>query len=135
MENSEIIFAMVLAIVFGGILGLQRQKQGKAAGMRTYALVTLGSCLFTILSRTGFGSGEWVDPSRVAAQIVVGIGFLGAGLILHQKNRVIGLTTAAGLWATAALGMVIGVGWYAIAAVATVFMLTIFLVDDERFVK
>lgn len=135
MENGEIIFAMVLAIAFGGILGLQRQKQGKAAGMRTYALVTLGATLFTLLSRYGFGFGDEVDPSRVAAQIVVGIGFLGAGLILHQKNRVIGLTTAAGLWATAALGMVIGVGWYAIAAVATVFMLTIFLVDDERFMK
>ena len=134
MENREIIFAMVLAIVYGSILGFQRQKQGKAAGMRTYALVTLGSCLFTILSQFGFGFGKETDPSRVAAQIVVGIGFLGAGLILHQKNRVIGLTTAAGLWAAAALGMVIGVGWYAIATGAALFMRTIFLIDDERFI-
>lgn len=135
MENSEIIFAMVLAIVLGSILGLQRQRQGKAAGMRTYALVTLGSTLFTLLSRFGFGFDEATDPSRVAAQIVVGIGFLGAGLILHQKNRVVGLTTAAGLWAAAALGMVIGAGWYAIAVVATLFMLTILLIDDRWFEK
>lgn len=135
MENSEIIFAMVLAIALGSILGLQRQRQGKAAGMRTYALVTMGSTLFTLLSRFGFGFGEETDPSRVAAQIVVGIGFLGAGLILHQKNRVVGLTTAAGLWAAAALGMLIGAEWYAIAIVATLFMLTILLIDDRWFEK
>lgn len=131
MNNAEIIFAMVLAVFLGGVVGYQRQQRGKAAGIRTHALVTLGATLFTILSRFGFGQGEAMDPSRVAAQVVVGIGFLGAGMILHQKDRVIGLTTAAGLWAAAALGMAIGVGWYAIAAVATLFMLAILLINDR----
>lgn len=131
MDNAEIIFAMVLAILLGGVVGYQRQQWGKAAGIRTHALVTLGSTLFTLLSRFGFGFSESTDPSRVAAQIVVGIGFLGAGMILHQKNRVVGLTTAAGLWAAAALGMTIGVGWYAIAGVATLFILTILLINDR----
>lgn len=131
MENSEIIFAMVLAVLLGGVVGYQRQQRGKSAGIRTHALVTLGATLFTLLSRFGFGFGPGTDPSRVAAQIVVGIGFLGAGMILHQKNRVVGLTTAAGLWAAAALGMTIGVGWYAIAGVATLFILTILLINDR----
>lgn len=131
MENSEIIFAMVLAVFLGGVVGYQRQQRGKAAGIRTHALVTLGATLFTLLSRFGFGFGPETDPSRVAAQIVVGIGFLGAGMILHQKNRVVGLTTAAGLWAAAAIGTTIGVGWYAIAGVATLFILTILLINDR----
>lgn len=131
MDNAEIIFAMVLAVLLGGVVGYQRQQRGKSAGIRTHALVTLGATLFTILSRFGFGFGPETDPSRVAAQIVVGIGFLGAGMILHQKNRVVGLTTAAGLWAAAALGMTIGVGWYAIAVVATLFILTILLINDR----
>lgn len=135
MDNAEIIFALVMAVVLGGILGYQRQKRGKAAGIRTHALVTMGSTLFTLLSRYGFGFGPETDPSRIAAQIVVGIGFLGAGLILHQKNHVVGLTTAAGLWASAALGMAIGAGWYAIALVATLFILTVLLIDDERFIE
>ncbi len=131
MGHSEIIFAMVLAVLLGGVVGYQRQQRGKAAGIRTHALVTLGSTLFTILSRFGFGFETGTDPSRVAAQIVVGIGFLGAGMILHQKDRVVGLTTAAGLWAAAALGMTIGVGWYRIAGIATLFMLAILLLNDR----
>lgn len=131
MDNAEIIFAMVLAVLLGGVVGYQRQRRGKSAGVRTHALVTLGATLFTIISRFGFGFGSEIDPSRVAAQIVVGIGFLGAGMILHQKSRVVGLTTAAGLWAAAALGMTIGVGWYAIAVVATLFILTILLINDR----
>lgn len=136
MSNAEIIVSLLLAIVLGGIVGFQREKRGKAAGMRTHALVTMGATLFTLLSRFGFGYGPGTDPSRIASQIVVGIGFLGAGIILHgRNNHILGVTTAAGLWASAALGMAIGVGWYAVAMVATVFILTIFILDDHWFTK
>ena len=116
------ILQMVLALVLGSILGAQREYMGKAAGLRTYALVTFGSALFTHLSQVGFTGGEGVqfDPSRVASQVVVGIGFLGAGLIIFRGVHVEGLTTAAGLWAAAAVGMAVGVGFYGMAISATI---------------
>ena len=95
---------MLLAIILGGLVGWQREHVGRAAGLRTYALVCMGSTLFTLLSSQAFFGG---DPSRVASQIVVGIGFLGAGTILHKHGGIEFLTTAAGLWAMAAIGMAI----------------------------
>lgn len=123
------VLRLLLSLVLGGILGWQRERIGKAAGPRTYALVALGSTLFTLLSLTAFGSA---DPAKVAAQIITGIGFLGAGVILHKQGTIEGITTAAGLWAVAAVGMAVGVGWYWQAVVATVLMYAVFLVNDDK---
>jgi len=116
---------LILAAVLGMLIGAEREHKGKAAGLRTYMLVSLGAALFTILSSHvgALETSSVVDPTRIAAQIVVGIGFLGAGLIILRKDRVEGLTTAAGLWATAAIGMAVGFGFYLIAIFATVLVL------------
>jgi putative Mg2+ transporter-C (MgtC) family protein len=120
-----------LALFLGGMLGWQRENRGKSAGPRTYALVAGGSTLFTILSVSAFGS----DIARIASQIVVGIGFLGAGTILHKENRVEGLTTAAGMWMVAAIGMAVGVRYYILAIVASFLVLAIFMFDDSKYKK
>ena len=120
---------VLLAVILGGILGFQRERWGKFAGPRTYALVTAGATLFTLLSLTAFGD----DIARVASQIVVGIGFLGAGTILHKTKRVEGLTTAAGLWMTAAIGMAVGVRYYVLAVGATVLILFVLMFNDKKF--
>ena len=104
---------LVVAVVLGGIIGYEREQAAKPAGVRTHGMVCLGAALFTVISLSGFG--ETGDPARVAAQIVSGIGFLGAGLILRQRGNVLGLTTAASLWVTAAIGVAIGVGMMAMA--------------------
>lgn len=115
MWNLLIITAkMLLAIFLGGFIGMEREALGKPAGARTYALVAMGSTLFTLLA-----IGPLAQPSA-AGQIIVGIGFIGAGLIIFHKQHVEGLTTAAGLWAVAALGMAIGLDWYAVAAIAAI---------------
>ncbi|MBI5135172.1 MgtC/SapB family protein [Candidatus Uhrbacteria bacterium] len=125
----EILTRLLAAAIFGGVLGLEREYYGKSAGVRTYALVGIGSALFTLLSQFGF-SGSGSDPTRIASQIVVGIGFLGAGLIIHRDvAHVEGLTTAAGLWVVASIGMAFGVGWYAVgilAACITLIVLNVF---------
>lgn len=109
---------LVLALILGGIVGIEREYRSKDAGFRTHFLVALGAALFTIISQYGFGDAVR-DTSRVAAQVVSGIGFLGAGLIVFQRNVVRGLTTAAGLWVTAAIGMACGAGMFYVAAVVT----------------
>ncbi len=129
MQEFEYLGQIFLAVILGGILGWQRERWGKSAGPRTYALVTAGSALFTLLSIHAF-SGS--DPSRVASQIITGIGFLGAGTILHREQRVEGLTTAAGLWATAAIGMTVGVRFYILAVSATILMLTILILHENK---
>ncbi len=118
----DVVIMLLLALSLGGILGFERQYAGKAAGIRTYGLVTLGAAIFTYLSREGFtpSGGEVVDPSRIAAQVVMGIGFLGAGLIIFRQSHLEGLTTAAGLWLVAAIGMSVGAGMYGLAVSATV---------------
>ena len=126
MFTIEIIGRLFLATILGGVIGFEREKFGKEAGMRTHALVALASALFTIVSKYGF-DGENVDPSRVASNLVVGIGFLGAGIILKQENRVKGLTTAAGLWVVAALGIIVGLGWYWLAMITTILVYIVLL--------
>lgn len=107
----EILLRLVLALALGGLIGLERQTVEKPAGFRTHILVTLGATLFTLISREGFfGSGA--DPARIASNIVVGIGFLGAGTIWRSGVTVQGLTTAASLWTAAAIGTAIGAGFY-----------------------
>lgn len=127
----EFILRLFVAGVLGGLIGLEREYRSKVAGFRTHSLVALGSALFMIVSMFGFDdvvAGELqrmvrLDPSRVAAGIVSGIGFIGAGAIIFQKNKVRGLTTAAGLWVTAAIGMACGAGMYVLSVVSAVLVL------------
>ncbi len=120
--SFEVIVRLVVALVLGGAIGIEREYRSKDAGFRTHFLVALGSALFTVVSMYGFPSGD-SDSSRVAAQVVSGIGFLGAGMIIFQRNFIRGLTTAAGLWVTAAVGMACGTGNYIIAVAATAMVL------------
>jgi len=131
-----IFLKLILAIVFGGIIGIERETLGKPAGSRTYALIALGSALFTIISIQGFSQFPNAVPGAMAAQIVTGIGFLGAGLIIFHKEKLEGLTTAAALWAVAAVGVTIGIGWYLVAAIATILIfLLLFIVRKIEFSK
>lgn len=118
----DYIVRLTLALVLGGAIGIEREYRAKEAGFRTHFLVALGSALFCVVSQFGFGI-DLKDSSRVAAQVVSGIGFLGAGTIIFQKNVVRGLTTAAGLWVTAAIGLACGTGMYVAAAIATAMVL------------
>lgn len=137
--TTRIFIQLLLAVVLGAVIGLERELQGKSAGLRTYAMVSLGACLFTIVSAHGFRGVEGValiEPSRIASNVVVGIGFLGAGLIFLKGDIVYGLTTAAGLWISAALGVAVGAGLYTaalFAAFIAVVILTI-LKSAERFI-
>lgn len=110
MNNDLLIMILrlLLAVVLGGLIGLEREAHGRPAGLRTHILVCLGSALFTVISESYTGHNS--DPSRIASQIVSGIGFLGAGTIIRQGSIVRGLTTAASLWTTAAIGMAAGAG-------------------------
>ncbi|MCS7283079.1 MAG: MgtC/SapB family protein [Anaerolineae bacterium] len=112
----EEILKLLLAMLVGGIIGVEREYRDKSAGFRTILLITVGSTLFTILS---LDIGVETNPTRIAANIVTGVGFLGAGAILREGHRITGLTTAATIWMAAALGMGIGVGKYALVGVAT----------------
>ena len=116
------------ALLIGFLIGLEREISRKPAGLRTHMLVSLASSLFTILSlSSAFGDGA-ADPTRIASQIVVGIGFVGAGVIISSGGQIKGVTTAASLWITAAMGMAMGLGEYLLAAVAAGFTLVTLLV-------
>ena len=121
MDVWVIVGRLALAAALGMVIGVERTYRAKTAGIRTHFLVALGSALFMIVSRYGFdGAG---DPGRVAAQIVSGIGFLGAGTIIMQKHVVHGLTTAAGMWVAAGIGMASAAGLYVVAVISTVLAL------------
>ena len=125
MDNIQIIIQLVLAVVLGGLIGAEREYKKKEAGLQTYSLVTLGACLFTILANNLFyqfegKAGLSFDPSRVVLAVATGIGFIGAGIIIYRRFRVEGLTTAAGLWTAAAIGVAVGANLYFLALVATV---------------
>ncbi len=125
---------MILSLVLGSCVGIERKSKGQIAGVRTFALISLGATLAMLLSiyvpqeYLGLKNG---DPGRIAAQVITGIGFLGAGAIIQMKGSVRGLTTAAGIWMVATIGMAVGVGMYAVAIVATALILVI-LVLLER---
>jgi putative Mg2+ transporter-C (MgtC) family protein len=122
----DLSIRLLVAAILGLAIGFEREIHGHPAGLRTHMLVALGSGLFTVLSAHGFGAGTTaapIDPTRIAAQIVSGIGFLGAGAILKDGIVIRGLTTAASLWATSAVGMAAGAGEYIIAAVAAAVIL------------
>lgn len=120
---------LLISAIMGGLIGVERQMHEKPAGLRTHVLVCMGATLFTLLSLS-FSSSDAsaVDVSRVAAGVVTGIGFLAAGSIFRDKERVRGLTTAADLWVIAAIGLSIGLGYYSVAVVATIVTLLILMI-------
>lgn len=122
----ELVVRLILGFVLSGLVGLEREVSLKPAGLRTHVLVGLGSTLFTVLSLQAFPGS---DPSRVAASIVVGIGFLGAGTIIKTKEKVIGLTTAATLWIVASIGVATGAGFYLLAIIATILAFSVLKLD------
>ena len=124
----EFVLRLLAAMAMGAAIGFEREYHAKEAGLRTHLLVALGSCLFMILSVYGFDfmlgrDHVSYDPSRIASQVVTGIGFIGAGTIILQKQVVRGLTTAAGLWVTAAIGLACGNGMYLVALITTAIVL------------
>lgn len=141
VTESEVLVRLLLALFLGLLVGAERTRVGKRAGMRTYALVSLGSALFVLVA--GEVSAIYMnvyefDPLRVASQIVVGIGFLGAGVIFVQKETITGLTTAAGLWVVAGVGMAAGFGMFFLAIAVAVILLFVFEIlwyVEDRFIR
>lgn len=135
------IFRMIIACICGVLIGLERRNRSKEAGLRTHCIVSCASALMMIISKYGFFDiiemGLSFDCSRIAAQIVSGIGFLGAGMIFVHKNTVTGLTTAAGIWATSGIGMALGAGMYplGIAATLIILIIQILLHKNSRFTR
>jgi putative Mg2+ transporter-C (MgtC) family protein len=129
LSNGDIVLRLVAAAVLGSLVGIERERLLWAAGLRTHMLVCVGSCLIMIVSAFGFagelGPHVILDPSRIAAQVVTGVGFLGAGSIILRNEVVKGLTTAASLWTVAAVGLAVGCGLYVAAVAATVIVLII----------
>lgn len=142
LSNHELVSRLILAAFLGGLIGFERERLSWVAGLRTHMLVCLGAGLIMIVSQYAFNEviqdGISLDPSRVAAQVVSGIGFLGAGTILFLKNVIRGLTTAASLWAVAAVGLAVGGGLY-LAAVSTTLLILLILAGmkpiEKRFIK
>ncbi|NLB41657.1 MAG: MgtC/SapB family protein [Clostridiales bacterium] len=136
--NWEMILKLVLAMIFGGLIGLEREIGNRPAGFRTHTLVCMGSVLVMMTSEfmLSIYSSVSVDPARLGAQVISGIGFLGAGTILKDGSRVRGLTTAASLWVVACIGLAIGVGFYWGALIATLlsYITLVFLKKFEGFV-
>ncbi|MDE6715601.1 MAG: MgtC/SapB family protein [Muribaculaceae bacterium] len=137
VNTTNSIFRLVMSMLLGMIIGAERKRKGQIAGIRTFALISMGACLAMVLSiyvpqeYLGLKNG---DPGRIAAQVITGIGFIGGGAMIHLKGAVRGLTTAAGIWMTAIIGMAVGIGMYACALAATALIL-ITLVALEQYEK
>ena len=123
IRELQYLISVLLAVVLGFAIGYERKLRFKEAGIRTHTIVCAGSALIMVVSKYGFGDSVETDASRVAAQIVSGIGFLGAGIIIYRKHEIHGLTTAAGVWATSGVGMATGAGLYIIAVGATAILI------------
>lgn len=127
------MFRMLLSMMLGVIIGAERKRKGQIAGIRTFSLITMGACLAMLLSiyvpqeYMGLKNG---DPGRIAAQVITGIGFLGGGAIIRAKGSVKGLTTAAGIWISAIIGMAVGIGMYVVAVGATMLILMVLVIFD-----
>jgi putative Mg2+ transporter-C (MgtC) family protein len=136
LSDVELIQRLLLAALLGGVLGLEREWRHKEAGLRTNSLIAIGSALFTLMSLE-LADGRTSDPGRIAAQIVTGIGFLGAGAIMRTDAGIQGLTTAATIWVNAAVGLAAGGGEYHLAVIATAVTLIVLLVlhPIERYVE
>ena len=131
ITNWELFLRVFIALILGVILGTERTTAHRTAGMRTFSLVSMGAALFVIISGVVMGQVNGfseADPLRMASQVVVGIGFLGAGLIIMQENSLTGLTTAAGLWVSAGIGMAVGFGLYSLAIFVAILTFLIFRV-------
>ena len=145
MDNSQvqIVLQLVVAVILGGVIGLERKYKKREAGLQTYSLVALGACLFTVIACELFyffmdRSGISFDPSRIIQAVAIGIGFIGAGVIIYRQFHVEGLTTATGLWATAAIGVAVGIRLYFTAIFGTlliVFILVVFGGIERKFFK
>lgn len=123
IRELQYLISVLLAVVLGFAIGYERKLRFKEAGIRTHTIVCAGSALIMVVSKYGFGDSVEADASRVAAQIVSGIGFLGAGIIIYRKHEIHGLTTAAGVWATSGVGMAAGAGLYIVAVGATAILI------------
>jgi putative Mg2+ transporter-C (MgtC) family protein len=134
MDNVEVLIKICLIIVLSGLIGLDRELRHKPAGVKTHILVGLGATIFTLVSLYmfyAFKGATSVDPGRIAAQVVTGIGFLGAGTIIQSGGSVIGLTTAASLWSVAGIGLAVGCGMYYLSIITTVCILLVFLIINK----
>lgn len=138
MENFQVqvILQLLLALVLGGVIGLERECKRKGAGLQTYSLVTLGACVFTIASCEIFyyflgQPGVSFDPSRAILAVATGIGFIGAGVIIYRGDHIEGLTTAAGLWTVSAIGVAVGMKLYFLAVTATLLAIIILIIFGE----
>ena len=126
----DLVLRLSAGLVLGAIIGFERELHRQPAGFRTHSLVSLGAALFTVVSAFGF-AGPLVDPTRIAAQIVSGIGFIGAGTILQYRGHIRGLTTAASLWSVAGIGTAAGAGLYVVAGAGTVLILVVLSLLDR----
>jgi len=128
----DIVLRLLLAVALGAVIGFQRERMHKAAGLRTHILISLGAALFTVVSIFGFSG--MADPARVAAGVVAGVGFIGAGVIFRGMSGegVAGLTTAASIWATAAVGLAAGAGMWLIAIIAAVITFGVLMIPRTR---
>lgn len=141
ITNSDIIMRLLIALIIGGLTGLERERSHQFAGFRTHILVSVGSCITSITSLSLFfeySAYANIDPARLSAQVLSGIGFLGAGAILKTSNGIRGLTTAAGIWATACIGIAVGYGYYVLSISAWLFvMVTLYILKniDKIFFK
>ncbi|MCK5450142.1 MAG: MgtC/SapB family protein [Candidatus Omnitrophica bacterium] len=132
MTGLVLLCRFILSAILGGLIGIERELHGCAAGLRTHILVGIGSTLFMITSvgvATEYSQLGVVDPSRIAAGVVTGIGFLGAGAIIRYGTSVRGLTTAASIWAVAAIGLAVGIGMYTAASITTAIALTVLIIS------
>jgi putative Mg2+ transporter-C (MgtC) family protein len=131
MQNSDIILKLTVALVLGIFVGAERLLVHKEAGMKTHALVAMGAAVFVIISEQltqKYIGLPGMNPTMIPSQIIVGIGFLGAGSIILQGNRLLGLTTAGGMWVTAGIGMAAGLGFFSLAVISTVLVLLVLTV-------
>ncbi|MDO9535023.1 MAG: MgtC/SapB family protein [Bacillota bacterium] len=128
ITTLELVLRLALAVILGGAVGFERERQNRPAGFRTHILVCVGSSLIMLVSAYGFTGdlahfGDGVDPSRIAAQVVTGVGFLGAGTIFRHRNTITGLTTAASIWIVSGIGLAVGIGFYVGALFTTLVVL------------
>jgi len=128
LTDTQIMMRLILSVVFSGLIGLERQIHRRTAGLRTHILVSLGSCLIMLTSLYVFDiykNKVPLDPARIAAGVITGIGFLGAGTIIREREKVVGLTTAASLWVVAGIGLAVGCGFYSASIFTTVLALIV----------